>query len=79
MVTQKGTELLLQNKELKKENLRLVKKVAKLEVQVLTAKRHEAQMRKFTIAKPLISENSAKKVIKMFLESKKTPQKLPAA
>jgi hypothetical protein len=79
MAAQKDTELLLQNKELKKENLRLVKKIAKLEVQVLTAKRHEAQMRKFTTTKPLISENSIKKVIKMFSESKKTPQKLPAA
>jgi hypothetical protein len=71
MATQKDTELMLQNKELKKENFRLQKKIAKLEVQVVSAN-NKARM-----AKPLLSDKQMKEIEESVYG--KTPNKLPAA
>ena len=71
MATQKDTELMLQNKELKKENFRLQKKIAKLEVQVVSAN-NKARM-----AKPLLSDKQMKEIEERVYG--KTPNKLPAA
>ena len=75
--TNRDRQLILANSELRKENLRLVKKIAKLESKMVTIKNHEAQMKKFSTVKPIITEKRAKEIMTMI--KKQIPDNKPAA
>lgn len=82
MAKHKDTDSVLQNKELKKENLRLQKKIAKLEVQIISAKNREAELVKLKTPKPFgMSESELQRLISIFTpqDRKKLENEKPAS
>jgi predicted nucleotidyltransferase len=63
----KDTDTVLQNRELKKENLRLQKKIAKLEVKVISSNNRVAELEKIKTPKPFgMSEAELQRLISVF-------------
>jgi hypothetical protein len=73
-------ELVLQNKELKKEVSRLQRNNAKSEIQIFSLKREVSQLRKLTTPKPLLSEKKMREIEeRVQRQLDQTRRKLPAA